>query len=76
MEGHLEADRQLWRCDGKSTVRRRSRGAGNGGFVDIGTGEVLVAGSTGVGLDLNVNAPFNTFAPRLGIAYQLNPTRQ
>ena len=46
--------------------------AGNGGFVDVGTGEVLVAGQNGVGLDLNVKAPWNNFAPRLGIAYQLN----
>ena len=47
--------------------------AGNGGFVDVTTGEVLVAGVNGVGLDLNVTSPYNNFAPRLGIAYQLNP---
>ena len=47
--------------------------AGNGGFVDVGTGEVLVAGSNGVGLDLNVESPWTNFAPRLGIAYQLTP---
>ena len=29
-------------------------GAGKGGFVDLATGEVLVAGSQGVGLNLNV----------------------
>jgi hypothetical protein len=45
---------------------------GNGGYVDITTGEVLVAGVNGVGRDLNVTAPLNNFAPRLGIAYQLN----
>lgn len=45
--------------------------AGNGGFVDISTGEVLVAGSQGVGLDLNVTSPWNNLAPRLGIAYQV-----
>jgi hypothetical protein len=48
-------------------------GAGNGGFVDVSTGEVLVAGSNGVGLDLNVSSPYRNFAPRLGVAYQLTP---
>ena len=46
-------------------------GAGKGGFVDVETGEVLVAGSRGVGLDLNVKGTFNTLAPRLGIAYRV-----
>src|SRR5215472_418154 len=47
-------------------------GAGNGGFIDLGTGEVLVAGSPGVGLNLNVEGPLTNFAPRVGIAYQLD----
>jgi hypothetical protein len=47
-------------------------GTGQGGFIDLGTGEVLVAGSQGVGLNLNVDGPLTNFAPRLGIAYQLN----
>ncbi len=47
-------------------------GAGKGGFVDINTGEVLVAGSDGVGLDLNQRAANNLFAPRIGIAYKLS----
>lgn len=46
-------------------------GAGKGGFVDINTGEVLVAGTQGVGLDLNQQAANNLFAPRIGIAYKL-----
>ncbi len=46
-------------------------GPGKGGFVDIETGEVLVAGSEGVGLDLNVKGTFNTLAPRLGVAYRV-----
>ncbi len=46
-------------------------GAGKGGFVDVNTGEVLVAGSQGVGLNLNVEGPLNTFAPRAGIAYRI-----
>jgi len=47
-------------------------GAGQGGFVDLGTGEVLVAGSQGVGLNLNVHGPLTNFAPRFGVAYQLD----
>ncbi len=46
-------------------------GAGKGGFVDIKTGEVLVAGTQGVGLDLNQQPANNLFAPRIGIAYKL-----
>ncbi len=46
-------------------------GPGKGGFVDVNTGEVLVAGSRGVGLDLNVGAANNLFAPRIGIAYKV-----
>ncbi|MDX2041095.1 MAG: TonB-dependent receptor [Acidobacteriota bacterium] len=46
-------------------------GAGKGGFVDVNTGEVLIAGSNGVGLDLNQLAANNLFAPRIGIAYKL-----
>jgi hypothetical protein len=46
---------------------------GNGGFVDIGTGEVLVAGRDNVGLDLNVKTSNKLLAPRLGIAYQVTP---
>lgn len=46
-------------------------GAGKGGFVDVNTGEVLVAGSKGVGLDLNQQGTLTTFSPRLGIAYRV-----
>ncbi len=46
-------------------------GAGKGGFVDVDTGEVLIAGSEGVGLDLNQKGTLNTVAPRLGIAYRV-----
>jgi len=46
--------------------------AGNGGFVSLSTGEVSVAGQGGVGLDLNVKTSNKLFAPRLGLAYQLN----
>jgi hypothetical protein len=48
-------------------------GAGKGGFVDLGTGEVLIAGSQGVGLNLNVQGRLTDLSPRLGIAYQVTP---
>ena len=72
-----------WKVTNKLTINyglrweiyrpQKVNAAGNGGFVDVGTGEVLVAGSNGVGLDLNVESPWTNFAPRLGIAYQLTP---
>lgn len=46
-------------------------GSGKGGFVDINTGEVLIAGSQGVGLDLNQEGTFTTVSPRIGIAYRV-----
>ena len=71
-----------WRVSQKLTVNYGIRwelyrpqsvnGPGKGGYVDLGTGEVLVAGSPGVGLNLNVQARLTDIAPRLGIAYQLN----
>ena len=47
-------------------------GDGQGGFLDLSTGEVLVAGQNGVGRNMNVSSPLTNFAPRLGIAYQVN----
>ncbi|HKP12745.1 MAG TPA: TonB-dependent receptor [Blastocatellia bacterium] len=44
---------------------------GNGGFLDIQTGEIKVAGVGGIPLNGGVENSLN-FAPRLGIAYQLN----
>jgi carboxypeptidase family protein len=46
-------------------------GADKGGFVDIDTGEVLIAGSEGVGLDLNQKGTLTTIAPRIGVAYRV-----
>ena len=49
-------------------------GAGKGGFIDVDTGEVLIAGDPGVGLDLNVQGTLTTLAPRLGVAYRVTDT--
>src|SRR5215475_4266373 len=46
---------------------------GNGGFVNINTGEILIAGQNGTGLNGNVKTDYKHFAPRLGIAYQFTP---
>ena len=48
-------------------------GAGNGGWVQPATGEVWIAGQNGIGMDGKVNNSFTNFAPRLGVAYQMNP---
>jgi len=48
-------------------------GAQKGGFVDLRTGEIRVAGVGGIGLNMNVENTFTNFAPRVGIAYQVKP---
>jgi hypothetical protein len=48
-------------------------GKGLGGWVDVKTGEVRVAGENGVNLQGNTNMSYKHFAPRLGIAYQADP---
>lgn len=45
---------------------------GCGGFVELSTGETRVAGIGGIGRDMDVENTYKNFAPRLGIAYQLN----
>lgn len=47
-------------------------GAGKGGFLDT-TGEIRIAGTQGVGLDLNIEGALTNWAPRVGIAYQVTP---
>ena len=46
---------------------------GGGGWFDLATGEMRVAGQNGVNLQGNTSTNYKHFAPRLGIAYQLNP---
>ena len=43
-----------------------------GGWVDLATGEMRVAGQNGVDLRGNTSTSFKHFAPRLGVAYQAN----
>ena len=46
-------------------------GKGNGGFLDLNTGDIRVAGVGGIGTNFNVENNFKNLAPRLGVAYQL-----
>ena len=48
-------------------------GQNGGGWVDLKTGEMRVAGQNGVDLRGNTSTDYKHFAPRLGIAYQVNP---
>ena len=48
-------------------------GKGQGGFPDLNLGETRVAGYGNFNTGMNVQKDFNTIAPRIGIAYQLNP---
>jgi hypothetical protein len=47
-------------------------GPGKGANVNPATGEVLVAGASGVSNSLNVAIPPKAFAPRFGIAYKID----
>jgi hypothetical protein len=72
-----------WRATTKLTVNFGLRweiyfpqtvtGQGQGGWLDTATGEMLVAGVNHVPLSGNVQNTFTNFAPRVGIAYQINP---
>jgi hypothetical protein len=43
---------------------------GNGGLLDLATGNIRVAGVGGIGRNFNVANNFNNFGPRFGVAYQ------
>ena len=72
-----------WRITPKLTVNYGLRheiyfpqyvnGKDHGGFQNLATGEVLIAGENGIGLNGNVKTSFVHFAPRLGIAYEITP---
>ena len=71
-----------WRLTPKLTVNYGLRwelyfpetvnGKGQGGFPDLNTGEIRVAGFGPFNTAMNVSKTWKTLAPRLGIAYQLN----
>jgi hypothetical protein len=73
----------LWKVTSKLTVNFGLRweiyypqtvtGKDQGGWIDLNTGEVLVAGVNGIGLNGNVQNTFKNLAPRVGWAYQINP---
>ena len=48
-------------------------GKDRGGFQNLATGEVEIAGENGIGLNGNVNTSYKHFAPRLGVVYQIEP---
>jgi hypothetical protein len=69
-----------WRVTPKLTVAYGLRweiynpeyvnGKGNGGFLDLNTGLIRVAGFGNIGSNFNVDNNYHDFAPRIGIAYQ------
>jgi outer membrane receptor protein involved in Fe transport len=72
-----------WRFNPKLTINLGLRweiyrpesaaGTGLGGWVDLATGEMRVAGEQGVNLMGNTSTSYSHFAPRVGLAYQMNP---
>ncbi len=76
---HFYYGQDTWRVTPKLTVNYGLRldvinpqslnEPGNGGFLDINTGEIKVAGVGGIGLNGDVENTLN-WAPRLGVAYQ------
>ncbi len=49
-------------------------GKGQGGLLDLDTGNIRIAGYGPYGTNLNVDKSWNNLAPRVGIAYQVTPT--
>ncbi len=78
---HFYYGQDTWRATPKFTLAygvradvinpQKLNAAGNGGFPDLNTGEIVVAGVGDNNLAGNIKNKVN-FAPRLGVAYQLN----
>ncbi|MCY7375332.1 MAG: TonB-dependent receptor, partial [Pyrinomonadaceae bacterium] len=78
---HFYYGQDTWRATPKLTIAyglradvinpQKLNAPGNGGFPDLTTGEIVVAGVGDNDLAGNIKNKVN-FAPRLGIAYQLN----
>ncbi|HEY1342045.1 MAG TPA: TonB-dependent receptor [Bryobacteraceae bacterium] len=72
-----------WRLTPKLTINYGLRweiyfpqyvnGNDRGGYQNLATGEVMVTGENGVGLNGNVSTALTHFAPRIGISYQVAP---
>ncbi|HXE91670.1 MAG TPA: TonB-dependent receptor [Terriglobales bacterium] len=72
-----------WRATPKLTVNVGLRweiyfpesvtGPEKGGFLDLETGQIRVAGVGGIQSNMNVQNSLSNFAPRLGLAYQITP---
>jgi hypothetical protein len=70
-----------WRVTNKLTLNYGLRweiyfpetvnGKGQGGLLDLNTGDIRIAGYGPYGTNLNVQKSFTNLAPRIGIAYQL-----
>jgi hypothetical protein len=78
---HFYYGQDTWRATPKLTIAfglradvinpQKLNEPGNGGFPDLATGEIVVAGIGDNNLQGNVKNSVN-FAPRLGVAYQIN----
>ena len=76
---HFYYVQDTWRASSRLTINYGLRldvinpqtvnDPGNGGFVDLDTGEIKVAGVGGIGLDGDVRNTLN-WAPRLSVSYQ------
>ena len=73
-----------WRATQKLTVNYGLRyefyfpetinNKGQGAILDLNTGYLRVAGIGGIGSNMNYQKPGNAYNPRLGLAYQVNPS--